>query len=78
MKHIDPLAAGFVDASDGITGLVDDMVLDASWNGQQMHVTKLLVDSPHFTLVRSNAPKHGDTGGGQSRGDDDARKPFGG
>jgi AsmA protein len=57
MKHIDPLAAGFVDASDGVTGLIDDMVLDASWNGQQMHVTKLLVDSPHVTLVRSNAPK---------------------
>jgi AsmA protein len=57
MKHIDPLAAGFVDASDGITGLVDSMVLDASWNGQQMHVAKLVVDSPHLTVVRSNAPK---------------------
>jgi hypothetical protein len=56
MKHIDPLAAGFVDASAGITGLVESMVLDASWNGQQMHVTKLLVDTPHLTLVRSNAP----------------------
>ena len=33
------------------------MVLDASWNGQQMHVTKLLVDSPNIKLVRSNAPK---------------------
>jgi AsmA protein len=57
MKHIDPLAAGFVDASDGVTGLIGDMVLDASWNGQQMHVTKLLVDSPQITLVRSNTPK---------------------
>ena len=57
MKHIDPLAAGFVDASDGVTGLVGDMVLDASWNGQQMHVGKLEVDSPNITLVRSNAPK---------------------
>jgi AsmA protein len=57
MKHIDPLAAGFVDASDGVTGLVGDMVLDASWNGQQMHVAKLLVDSPQITLVRSNTPK---------------------
>src|SRR5580658_2424580 len=56
MKHIDPLAAGFVDASAGITGMVDSMVLDASWNGQQMQVTKLLVDTPHLTLVRSNAP----------------------
>jgi AsmA protein len=57
MKHIDPLAAGFVDASDGITGLVGDMVLDASWNGQQMHVAKLLVDTPQLTVVRSNTPK---------------------
>ena len=57
MKHIDPLAAGFVDASDGVTGLVNSMILDASWNGQQMHVTKLLVDSPNIKLVRSNAPK---------------------
>ena len=57
MKHIDPLAAGFVDASDGVTGVVGDMVLDASWNGQQMHVAKLLVDSPQITLVRSNTPK---------------------
>jgi AsmA protein len=57
MKHIDPLAAGFVDSSAGVTGLVDSMVLDASWSGQQMHVTKLLVENPHLTVVRSNAPK---------------------
>jgi AsmA protein len=57
LKHIDPLAAGFVDASDGVTGLVGGMVLDAGWNGQQMHVTKLEVDSPNITLVRSNTPK---------------------
>jgi AsmA protein len=57
MKHIDPLAAGFVDASAGVTGLLGEMVLDASGNGQQMHVAKLVVDSPHITLVRSNAPK---------------------
>ena len=57
MKHIDPLAAGFVDPSDGVTGLVGGMILDAGWNGQQMHVSKLEVDSPNITLVRSNAPK---------------------
>jgi hypothetical protein len=57
MKHIDPLAAGFVDVSDGIKGLVGGMILDASWNGQQMHVSKLEVDSPNITVVRSNAPK---------------------
>ena len=35
MKHIDPLAAGFVDASDGVTGLVGGMILDAGWNGNR-------------------------------------------
>lgn len=68
MKHIDPLAAGFVDASDGVTGLVGDMVLDAGWNGQQMHVTKLEVDSPNITLVRSNAPKQPTPAGANPEG----------
>jgi hypothetical protein len=68
MKHIDPLAAGFVDASAGITGLVDSMVLDASWNGQQMHVAKLEVDSPHLTLARSNAPKQPTPAGANPEG----------
>jgi AsmA protein len=57
MKHLDPLAAGFVDASDGVTGTVDSVVLDAAWNGTQMHVSKLLVDSLKLTLAKSNAPK---------------------
>ncbi len=57
LKHLDPLAAGFVDASDGVSGTVDSMVLDAAWNGTQMHVSKLLVDGPKLTLVKSNAPK---------------------
>ena len=57
MKHIDPLAAGFVDATDGISGTLVSLVLDASWTGQQMHVTKLLVDTPRVTIQRSNAPK---------------------
>lgn len=57
LKHLDPLAAGFVDPTDGISGLIEDLVLDASWTGEQMHITKLLVDTPHLTLLRSNAPK---------------------
>ena len=56
IKHLDPLAAGFVDASDGITGTIDSLVLDAAWSGTQMHVSKLIVDTPKLTLVRSNAP----------------------
>jgi len=57
IKHLDPLAAGFVDAKDGVTGMIDGLVLDAAWNGTQMHVTKLLVDTPRLTLVHSSAPK---------------------
>jgi hypothetical protein len=57
MKHIDPVAAGFMDASAGVSGLVQGLVLDVSWSGQQMHVTKLLVDTPQLTLQRSNAPE---------------------
>ena len=68
MKHIDPLAAGFVDKSDGITGMVDSMVLDASWNGQQMHVAKLEVDGPRLTLVRSNTPKQPTPAGANPEG----------
>jgi AsmA protein len=54
IKHLDPLAAGFV---DGVTGTVDNLVLDAAWSGTQMHVSKLLVDTPKLTLVQSNGPK---------------------
>ena len=57
MNHVDPLAAGFVDPSAGISGLVESVVVDASWSGQQMHVTKLVVDSPHMTVVRRVGPK---------------------
>ena len=57
IKHLDPLAAGFVDASDGITGTVENIVLDASWSGTELHVAKLLVDTPRLTLVKSSAPK---------------------
>ena len=57
IKHLDPLAAGFVDAAAGVTGTIDSIVLDAAWSGTQMHVSKLVVDTPRLTLVRSNAPK---------------------
>ena len=68
MKHIDPLAAGFVDATDGITGLLDSVVLDASWNGKEMTVTKLLMDNPHLTVARSNAPPAPKPGGASADG----------
>lgn len=68
IKHLDPLAAGFVDASDGITGTVDSVLLDAAWSGTQMHVSKLIVDTPRLTLVRSNAPKQPKPAGTNSEG----------
>ena len=57
MKHIDPLAAGFVDSSAGISGTVEDLVLDAAWSGTQLHVTKLLVDTPRITVLKNTTPK---------------------
>jgi AsmA protein len=56
MKHLDPVAAGFLDATAGVTGLVDTINVQATWNGQQLHVANLLVDTPKLTLVRSNQP----------------------
>ena len=55
-KHIDPLAAGFVDATAGVTGTIDAIDVQATWNGQQLHVGNLLVDTPKLTLVRNNKP----------------------
>src|ERR1700733_10548096 len=68
IKHLDPLAAGFVDASAGISGLIDSLVLDATSNGQQMHVAKLIVDNPHLTVVRTNAPKQPQPANANSEG----------
>jgi AsmA protein len=51
------LAMGLMDKSDGISGTVDSVILDASWNGTQLHVSKLLVDSPKLTVVKTNVPK---------------------
>ena len=56
MKHLDPLAAGFVDASSGLTGTIDAITVDANWSGQQLHVNQLLLDTPHLTLVQANTP----------------------
>jgi AsmA protein len=68
IKHLDPLAAGFVDTSDGVTGLIGGLVLDAAWNGTQMHVTKLIVETPQLTLVRSNSPKQPKPAGANPEG----------
>ena len=56
VKHIDPLTAGFVEPSAGISGLIDAIDVTATWNGQQLHVNDLVVDSPKLTLLRENKP----------------------
>jgi len=56
MKHLDPVAAGFLEATAGITGLIDAINVQATWNGQQLHVANLLIDTPKLTLVRTNKP----------------------
>ncbi len=56
-KHVDPLAAGMVEPSSGISGQVDGLTLDAAWSGQQMHITKLVIDGPHVTVVQTNKPE---------------------
>src|ERR1700722_11232591 len=55
-KHIDPLAAGFVDATAGITGTIDTVDVQAIWNGQQLHVAHFVSETPKPTLVRNNKP----------------------
>jgi AsmA protein len=56
VKNIDPLAAGFIDATAGVTGTIDAVDVQATWNGQQLHVANLLVDTPKLTLVHDNKP----------------------
>src|SRR3984885_12520700 len=55
-KHLDPLAAGFIDATASIRGPIDALDVQATWNGQQLHVANLLIDTPKLTLVRENKP----------------------
>lgn len=54
MKHLDPAAAGFVEASSGVSGTIDAIDLTGTWNGQQLHVNDLIVDTPKLTMVRQN------------------------
>jgi AsmA protein len=54
LKHLDPLTVGFVESTAGITGLINAIDVQATWNGQQLHVANLLVDTPKLALVRTN------------------------
>lgn len=57
LKHLDPLAAGFVDATAGMSGTIDSVVAEALWNGQLLHLTNLTVDTPRITLSSGSAPQ---------------------
>lgn len=56
IKHLDPVAAGFLETSDGISGVVSAIDVETTWNGQQLHVTNLNVDTPNLTILRKAAP----------------------
>lgn len=57
VKHLDPATAGFADAASGLSGMIDAIDGTATWNGQQLHVVDLVVDTPKLTLVDNNRPK---------------------
>ncbi len=56
IKHLDPVASGFLEPSEGITGLINAVDVEATWNGKQLHVANLTVDTPHLTVVRKGTP----------------------
>jgi AsmA protein len=61
VKHLDPVAAGFLQPADGITGLINAIDLEATWNGQQLHVANLTVDTPNLNVVRKATPTNAPT-----------------
>ena len=77
MTHLDPLAMGFMDASDGISGTVDSVVLDASGNGTQMHVKQAAVDRPEVDGGKEQCAECAEAGQGKCGVGDDAGEPFG-
>lgn len=56
IQHLEPVAAGFLEKSTGITGSVNSIEVEATWNGQQLHVTNLVVDTPNLNVVRKATP----------------------
>ncbi len=56
LKHLNPGAAGVLDASSGVTGLTGGITVDATWSGHLLHVAKLLIDSPNLLIARPATP----------------------
>jgi hypothetical protein len=56
VKHLDPVAAGFLEPAAGITGTINAIDVEATWNGKQLHVTNLAVDTPNLNVARKGTP----------------------
>lgn len=56
IQHVDPVAAGFLEKSAGITGTLNSVTVEGTWNGQQLHVNNLVVDTPNLNVVRKATP----------------------
>ncbi|HEY0162909.1 MAG TPA: AsmA family protein [Edaphobacter sp.] len=56
VKHLDPVAAGFLDSTAGITGLINAIDVAATWDGKNLHVANLTVDTPNLTVVSKATP----------------------
>lgn len=57
IKHLDPVTAGFLEKTSGVSGLINAIDVEATWNGKQLHVNNLIVDTPNLTVLRKSAPK---------------------
>ncbi|QNI35905.1 DUF748 domain-containing protein [Edaphobacter albus] len=56
VKHLDPVAAGFLEKSSGISGTINAIDVEATWNGKDLHVANLTVDTPNLNVVRTGTP----------------------
>ena len=56
VKHLDPVAAGFLEKSSGMSGTIQAIDVEATWNGKDLHVADLTVDTPNLNVVRTGTP----------------------
>jgi len=56
VHHLDPVVAGFLEPSSGVSGTVNSIDAQATWSGQQLHVANLVIDTPSLTVTQSNKP----------------------
>jgi AsmA protein len=53
LRHFNPGAAGLLDASSGVSGVIDRISIDAARSGHGLHIAKLLIDSPQLAIARA-------------------------